>query len=126
MKRLVTALDGVTATTTSSAINIRYAKKVTFVFTRADNAGGTSTFTVSGSIDGTTYVDLNKLVTNVANANTETVVRVASVAIANTNASSIASLDLEYDVFEYIKVTVTETSDGTHTAKVYIETDEDD
>lgn len=126
MIKQVTALDGVTATTESSAIDVKYAKKITFMFTRADNAGGSSTFTVTGSIDGTNYADLNKLISNVTNTNSQTLTRIASVAISNTNATSTASLDLQHDLFKYIKVTVTEVADGTHTAKMFIETDDEE
>lgn len=122
MIKTVTALDAVTATTTSDAINVKYAKKIIFMFTRADNAGGSSTFTVTGSIDGTNYATLNKLISNAANTNAQTPARVASVAISNTDATSTASLDLQYDLYQYIKVTVTEVADGTHTCKIFIET----
>ncbi len=118
---LITALNAVTATTTSQAIDITGAEKVTFAFTRAANAGGTSTFSVTGSVDGTTFVTLNNIITNVTNANSEDLTRVASVAIANTNATVVAFLDMEYMTLKEIKVTVTETSDGTHTAKVLVE-----
>ena len=118
--RFITALDAVTATTTSSALGIKYAKRVTFMFTRAANEEGTSTFSVTGSIDGTTYVALN-LITNAATTNLQTVTRAATVAIANDNASVLAALDLEFGGYEYIKVTATETTDGTHSAVLLIE-----
>jgi hypothetical protein len=118
---LITALDAVTATTTSPEINIKGAKKVSFIFTRADNAGGTSTFSVTGSIDGTNYYTLNKLINNLANTNAQTLTRTASLAIAASNGSLLASLDLEHDTLDSIKVTVTETADGTHSAKVLVE-----
>jgi len=103
MKKTVvkTFLDAVTATTTSSAISIKYANKVTFLFTRADHSAGSSTFTISGSIDGTTYVTLTKLVTNIANTNAETKTRSASVALA-ANGSQVASLDFEHDCYTKI------------------------
>jgi len=118
---LITALDAVTATTTSGAINIEGAKKVTFLFTRADNAGGSSTFTVTGSLDGTTFVALNKLITNAAATNAQTQAKAANVAISAADGSTLASLDLEHDNYKEIKVTVTEVADGTHTAKVLIQ-----
>jgi hypothetical protein len=118
--RFETVLDAVTATTESDAIDIKYARRVTLTLTRAANAGGTSTFSVTGSVDGTNYVDIY-LITNVATTNAQTVVRAANVAIANTNGSVIAALDLEFASFKYIKVTVTETADGTHSASLFIE-----
>jgi len=118
---LITALDGVTATTTSSAINIENAKKVTFLFSRTDHGSGKTVFTVTASLDGTTFTAYNKLVANAANANTETVLRAANYDTGTANASAIYSMDLQYDTFKEIKVVATETTDGTHTAKVLIE-----
>lgn len=115
-----TPINAVTATTTSEEIVIVGAKKVTFMFTRANHSSGSSTFSVDVSLDGTTYVDYNKLVTNVANANTEEKVRAASVALA-ADGSAMASMDLDHDSIYSIKITVTETTDGTHTAQVLIE-----
>lgn len=120
-QRLVTALNGVTETSTSEAISVKDAQKVTLLMTRADHVSGSSAFSVSGSIDGVTYVPLNKLVTNVANTNVQDVVRAASVTLA-ANGSELAHLDIEGMALEAIKVTVTEVTDGTHTAKLLIET----
>lgn len=115
-----TVINAVTETTTSEEIVIVGAKKVTFLFTRANHSAGSSTFSVDASIDGVTYVDYNKLVTNVANTNGETKTRAASVALS-ANGSALASMDLENDSIYSIKVTATETTDGTHTAEVLIE-----
>ena len=119
-RKLITALDAVTATTTSSAIDIGYAKKVTLLFTRANHSAGSSAFTVTGSIDGTTYVALNTLIDNVTNAISEGLTRVASCTLSS-NTSKIYALDLEQFGYEFIKVTCTETTDGTHSASVYVE-----
>jgi len=110
----------VTATTVFPIINIENASKVTFWFKRANHSSGTSTFTVEGSIDGANYVSLNKLITNVANTNAQTPVRAASVALA-ADGTAIASLDLEYDTFQDIRVTVTEGTDGSHSYKALVE-----
>jgi hypothetical protein len=118
--RFVTALDAVTATTTSSAIDIKYAKRVTLMLTRADDNTGVSTFTVTGSLDNVTFIDLN-LITNAATTNAQTITRAASVAITNENASVLAALDLEFGGYKYIKVKVTETTNGTHSAVLVIE-----
>ncbi len=118
----VTPLDAVTATTTSSAINVEGAKKITFAFTRANHSAGSSAFTVTGSIDGTTFVGINKLVDNVVNSNAQAKTRVASVTLSS-NTTKLYSLDLENDTFSEIKVVATETTDGTHTAKMLVEYD---
>lgn len=117
---LVTALNAVTATTSSSVIPIKGAKKVTLAFTRANHSSGSTAFTVTASIDGSTYVAYNKLITNSTNAIGEGLVRVASVSLSS-NTTSLVSMDLDHDTLDSIIVTATETTDGTHTAKVLIE-----
>lgn len=118
--RVFTPINAVTATTTSEELVIAGAKKVSFMFTRANHSAGTSTFTVEVSLDGTTYVAYNKLISNVTNTNGQTLTRVASVALA-ADGSTYASMDLEHDSIYAIKITATEATDGTHTAKVMLE-----
>ena len=116
----VTALDAVTATTTSEEIVISGAKKVTLYMTRADHSSGSTAFSVDVSADGTTFIDYNKLITNATNTNAQTLVRTGSVSLG-ANGSQIASMDLQHDAVYAIKVTATETTDGTHSCSVLIE-----
>ena len=117
--KLVVALNAVTATTTSSAINIKGAKKVSILCTRANHVAGSTAFSVEGSIDdGTTYVATN-IVDHAVNTNGQTVTRSASKTLS-ANGTAWIALDLEYLAFDWIKVTATETTDGTHSASVYI------
>lgn len=116
---LHTPLNAVTATTTSAAIDVAGAKKVGFIFTRANHSAGSSAFTVEVSYDGSTWVGYNKLITNVTNTNAQDLTRVATVTLSS-NTSEIAMMSTE-DAFVYIRVKVTETTDGTHTAKCYVE-----
>lgn len=118
--RVQTPINAVTATTTSEEIVIAGAKKVSFMFTRANHSAGSSAFSVEVSLDGTTYVAYSKLISNVTNTNGQTLTRVASVSLA-ANGSAYASMDLTSDAIYSIKVTATETTDGTHTAQVIIE-----
>jgi hypothetical protein len=120
MIEVKTVLDAVTATTTSDAISIEGAKKVSFLFTRANHSSGSSAFSVTASIDGVTYVTYNKLIENATNTNVQNVTRVASKTLS-ANGSALMSMDLVHDAYRYIKVTATETTDGTHSAKVLIE-----
>lgn len=115
-----TFLDAVTETTTSDAVNVAGAKRVTFVFTRANHSAGSSTFTVEGTLDGVTWETLNLLVTNAANDNTETKARAGSLVLSD-NGTELAALDLENFGFTEIRVAVAEGTDGTHTAKALIE-----
>ena len=115
-----TPLNAVTATTTSEEIVIAGAKKVSFLFKRANHSAGSSTFTVEVSLDGTTYVAYNKLISNATNTNAQTLTRVASVALAS-DTSALYSMDLQNDAIYSIKITATEVTDGTHTAQCLVE-----
>lgn len=118
--QLYTPLNGVTATTTSSQIPVAGARKITLFLTRANHGSGSSKFEVQVSGDDDTFVAFNKLVDNVTNTNAQNLTRVASVTLSS-NTTSIVSMDLEHDTFVSMKVKVTETTDGTHTARVLVE-----
>ncbi len=119
--KFVKLLDGVTATTTSNNAYVGDATKVCFLVTRADNAGGTSTFTFNGGMSpatettAPTMVALNLITTNVANTNGETILRTTGAAIAAANGSRLLWLDLREFPVEYVNCKVTEVADGTHT-----------
>lgn len=117
---LVKAIDAVTATTVSEPINIEDAEKISLIFTRANHSAGSTAFSVEVSLDGSTYVAFNKLISNATNTNAQTKTRVASVSLAS-NTSSIVAMDLENDIFRWMRITATETTDGTHTAKALIQ-----
>lgn len=115
-----TPLNAVTATTTSSAIPIAGAKKITWFFTRADHSAGSSAFKTSISLDGTTFVDFNGLIQDQTNTNAQTKVRATTITLSS-DTTVVASMDLDHHAAVEMKVTVTETTDGTHTAKCYLE-----
>lgn len=117
---LKTLIDAATASADGAAIPIAGAKRITFEFIRAAHASGSSLFTVEVSMDGTNWIVYNKLLTNVANTNAQTPVRAASVSLA-ADGRAVASMDLEHDVYVYMRARVAETTDGTHTAKAVIE-----
>lgn len=119
--QLLHVINGATTTTSSSAINIEDAKKVVCRFVRTNHSSGKTVFTVTGSLDGTTYHAFNMLVVNAANGISEGLTRVASYDTGTANADAIYALDLENYAFKFIKVTATETTDGTHDAYVYIQ-----
>lgn len=114
------AINGATATTTSAAINVEDAEKITLFFIRTNHSAGKTVFTVDGSPDGTTYVTYNKLIDNVANSNSQTLTRVASYDTGTANGAKFYSISPE-DCFKWIRVTATETTDGTHDAWVGIQ-----
>lgn len=113
-------LDAVAVTTVSDLYVVTGAKKISFVFTRANHTVGSSTFSVEGSLDGIVFVPLNRLVANVSNTNAQTLTRVSSVALA-ANGSALASLDLANETLYAIRVTATHVTDGLHTAVGLIE-----
>lgn len=117
---LIKLLDAVTATTTSERVNIENAEKVSLVFTRANHSAGSSAFAVEVSIDGDNWVTFSKLISNATNTNAQNKTRVASVTLSS-NTSSTVAMDLENDIYRWMRVTVTETTDGTHTAKALVQ-----
>lgn len=117
MTELITALSAVTATATSDAINIEDAKKVILQYKRADHSSGKTVFSATVSVDGTNYVTYNKWIVNAANAIAEGVTRVGSVTLS-ANGVGFLTMDPD-DSFKWIKVTATETTDGTHSAWIY-------
>ena len=109
---VITALDGVTATTTSQPINIENADSVVVAYKRADHSAGKTVFSATVSVDGTNYIAYAKWISNVANANTEQLTRVASVDTGAANVTGFITMSPE-DHFKWIKVTATRTTDGT-------------
>lgn len=118
--QLITPINAVTATTVSAPIDIKGAKRITLALTRADHSAGSSAMSVEVTIDGTNWITFNKLISNVTNTNAQTLTRVASVSIA-ANGTVMATMDLDQDVFSQMRITATETTDGTHTVKAFIE-----
>lgn len=111
----IKALDAVTATTTSDPISLEGLLKLSFQFIRADHSAGSSVFAVEVSNDGINYVTFNKLIDNVTNSISQMLTRVASVTLSS-NTSKVYSMDLQHDTYKWARVTVTETTDGTHSA----------
>lgn len=110
----------VAATATSTAIPVEGAKKVSFWFNRTNHSSGSTTFTVTGSVDGVNFVSLNKLVNNAANTNAQTILRTASIALSS-DTSALASLDLQHDTLKAIKVVCTIATDGKGNCNVAVE-----
>lgn len=107
------ALNAVTATTTSAPIAMGDFGKTSIQFV-ADVTSGNGVFTVQVSNDGTNWTAYNRLTTNVTNTNSQTDLRASSVTL-NTDTTSVVTIP---DVFAYLRVIVTVTTDGTYTATV--------
>ena len=117
---LIPAINAVTETTESDAINIEGASKVILVYKRADHAAGKTVFSATVSVDDSNYITYNKWISNTANTNGETLTRVAEVDTGAADATGFLTMSPE-DGFKYIKVKATETTDGTHSVWLYIE-----
>lgn len=109
-----TLLNAVTATTTSDPVNVEGLRRIGFQFKRANHSSGSSAFTVEGTINGTDWTALNLIVSNVTNTNAQTRTRVATVTLSS-NTTALAFLE-DLVVLKAIRVTATETTDGTHSA----------
>jgi len=116
---VIKVLDDVTATTTSQAVNIEGATKVLLFYKRADHSSGSSAFSAQVSVDGSNYVNYNKWVDNVTNTNSQNPTRVSSKTLSADGVDFVTMS--RGDGFKYIKVKVTEVTDGTHSAWLYIE-----
>lgn len=110
----VTLLNAVTATTTSSPVNVEGYSRIGFQFKRANHSSGSSAFSVEGTINGTDWTTLNLIVSNATNTNAQTRTRVASVSLA-ADGTALAFIE-DLVVLKAVRVTVTETTDGTHSA----------
>jgi len=119
MMEIIKVIDGATATTTSQAIRISDAKKVVLFCKRSAHDEGNTAFSATVSHNGTDYRAYSKWISNTANANTEFLTRVASVTISS-NACDFLTMDPS-DFANYIKVTATETTDGTHDAWLIVQ-----
>ena len=119
MVNIIKVIDGATATATSQAINIEGAKKVVLVAQRAAHGSGNTAWTGTVSVDGTNFIAYNKWIRNLANAIAEGVTRVTTLTQA-ANGVDFMTMDPD-DGFKEIKITATETTDGTHSAWLYIE-----
>lgn len=122
------ALNAVTSTTTSDPINISGARRVGFLFTRANHTAGSSTFTVGLSLQpestaaaNVVTVASNMLIDNVTNTNVQNLTRVASKALAS-NTSVLVWLDPAC-VATFVTVTATIDTDGNGTCRVIAEYD---
>lgn len=118
---IIHAIDGATATTSSTWIPVTHANKVSFIFKRSNHSSGNTAFSVSVSADA---VDANaityaKLIDNLTNTNGQNLTRISSKTLA-ANGLALVSMSPE-DIVGYIKVTATETTDGTHDAWVIIQ-----
>ena len=95
-------------------MDVRGAKAVTLYFSRAvttDNTVGSSTFRIQTTRDGSTWVDYNKLISNVTNTNGQMLTRVGQSAITLATSTSMFSMDVG-DAFMGIRCIKLEATTG--------------
>ena len=125
--RVITAIDAVTATTTSNKFYVGGATRIGFLLRRANHSSGSTALSVKISMDDVstttpTMTACNMLISNATNTNGQTLTRVASVSSGAANGDFFVWLD-PLCVVNWVEVTVTETTDGTHSAYILIEED---
>lgn len=118
--KLIKSIDAVSATTVGTPIDVRGAKKVVIRCQRANHSSGSTAFSVEGSIDKGITFDAVPVIDYIANANTATLVR--TISKTSGTANGVFWLVLEADVLclDQIRLTATETTDGTHSMWAYI------
>lgn len=102
---------GKTATYTSDPIDMEGVLKATLQFIRSNHTSGNTVYSVEVSNDGSNWVTYNKLIDNVTNTNAQQQTRVASSTLSS-NTSKVYTLDLATDVYKWMRVTATITTDG--------------
>lgn len=122
LNKQVTIFSSVATTSTSSDINIAGAKRITLLLTRNNQgaAAASTTFSVTASPDGSTFLAFNKLVDNVTNTNAQNLTRVAS-KVLNATGTAMVSMDLQHDYLKLFRLTAVRVLDGTSSASAIIE-----
>lgn len=119
--KFITALNAVTATTTSNQIYIGDFKRVALLYRRANHSSGSTAFTVTAGFAADAGTDptmtaYNLLISNVTNAITEGITHVNSVTLS-ADGDAMVWMDPACPA-THIAITATETTDGTHSAFV--------
>lgn len=103
----------------SNEVNVAGAKKITFIFKRANHSSGSTDFQVKVSLDGTNFVQYNKLIKNTTNTNSQQLTREGTVTLSS-NTSELYSVDV-HDAFLALKTSVKNDTDGDGTVDILIE-----
>ena len=117
---VIHCIDSVTATTTSEAISIEGAVRVTIVVQRSDHSSGSTALTVDVSPDATNWIAYDKLIDNVTNTNGQNLTRVTTKTLS-ADGIDFVSMDTTTDCLPWLRVKATETTDGTHDVWVIIQ-----
>jgi hypothetical protein len=120
--KVLTALDGVTTSSTSTAMWVGDYERIGLLFSAAAISSGNGVFSLQVSQSGnasdvpTSWVNYNMLIDNVTNSNVQTLTRVASKTLS-ANGDVLVWLDTLFPV-THLRTIVVRTTDGTYTVKV--------
>lgn len=110
------ATSATVANTAALVLDVSKRQLKSIQFTASGITSGNGVFGVEVSNDGTNWIVYNRLISNVTNTNAQTDTRVAAPTLS-TNTSSIYFFPTS-DLFRYMRVFVTRTTDGTYSATV--------
>jgi len=125
--KVQTIVDAAVATATSNKIYVGGAKRIGFLFRLAAHSSGNTVFTVNigGEAEDTvtpTMTGCNMLITNSANTNGQTLIRVASITLS-ADGDSYVWLD-PLCLVTWVSATATRTTDGTSSVLLITEVEE--
>lgn len=109
-------INGVGATT-SKVMNTNFLTNITFQIVGAGISSGNGVLTVLGSNDGVNYVAISFIDPTPANTNAQNLIRLTSLTVSS-NGSKIGAIE-DTAKFEFIKFTLTWTTDGTYSVFVH-------
>ena len=117
--QMITALNAVTATTTSSKIWVGDYDRVAILYRRANHSAGSTAFTVKAGFgqlasDTPTMTAYNMLIDNLTNTNGQMPTRINSKSLA-ADGDAMVWMDPAAPA-THIEITATETTDGPHSA----------
>lgn len=123
--KTIKVIDAVTATTTSNKFWVGGAKRIGFLMRRENHASGSTALSVKISAEDQdtvtpTMTACNMLISNATNTNSQTLTRVASVSSGTANGDFYVWLD-PLCIVNWVEVTLTEITDGTHSAWIIYE-----
>ena len=108
-----------TGSPTGSAKSLGGRKIVGFQFTRSAHSSGSTLFTIFGSMDnGANFAQFNMLISNVANTNSQTITRVASITLG-ANGTSTCPVD-DFVEFTDVYAVAVNTTDGAATVDALV------
>lgn len=120
--KVITALNAVTATTTSNEIFVGNFKRVAILYRAAAITSGNAAFTVKGGFAQGADVDptmtaYNMLIDNLVNTNAQTLTRINSKSLSS-NIDAMVWVDMQQAPITHLTITATRTTDGTYSAFV--------